>query len=467
MTSIPHVDVIDRVVLNNRYWDVERWKDYKLVALYKTFSGEEFVEASLQSIYRFCHKIVMVHSNVSWSGEVGNTVAPVVREWASKNDIEHKIIHIEGDWANQEDQYQVGWNFINDNIRDADLVMLIDTDEVWDSDQLHRAVSNVFVDRENVAWTVELETYIKSIFYKIHPPEWCRPTVFVLPDQRIRGARGAGITPKDFLSHIHLHHFTYVRSTEEQVMKKIKTSFIGDGPRTFCVPLDDWIENKWNKLPFATNFHTTKGCEESWKSVKTVYMPDLPNSVFYNNKLISSYLPVSLMEGTDEALLFKYAEGKDIVVELGTFLGRGSVILSLRAKRVITIDLYENIVDHQEGKSFYINYPTEFTYSYQKVKDSLWMYSNIELIQGETVTEANKFTEKTDLLFIDADHSREGVKRDYNAWFPKVRLNGIIMFHDYGKIWPGIKEFVDTIGDELEFIEQVSTMRVYRKVKER
>lgn len=36
-----------------------------------------------------------------------------------------------------------------------------------------------------------------------------------------------------------------------------------------------------------------------------------------------------------------------------------------------------------------------------------------------------------DLVFIDGDHSYEGVRSDIDAWLPKVRLGGVISGHDY------------------------------------
>lgn len=46
-----------------------------------------------------------------------------------------------------------------------------------------------------------------------------------------------------------------------------------------------------------------------------------------------------------------------------------------------------------------------------------------------------------DFLFIDANHSREGVTADIDNWKNKVKLDGIIAGHDYD--WPEIKEVVD------------------------
>ena len=47
-----------------------------------------------------------------------------------------------------------------------------------------------------------------------------------------------------------------------------------------------------------------------------------------------------------------------------------------------------------------------------------------------------------DCLFIDAGHSYEAVKKDIEAWLPKIKPNGIIAGHDYNS-WAGVKKAVD------------------------
>lgn len=53
-----------------------------------------------------------------------------------------------------------------------------------------------------------------------------------------------------------------------------------------------------------------------------------------------------------------------------------------------------------------------------------------------------------DMVFLDADHSYEGVHSDIEAWRPKVRKGGWIGGHDYGNDEPaydfsGVKRAVD------------------------
>ena len=49
---------------------------------------------------------------------------------------------------------------------------------------------------------------------------------------------------------------------------------------------------------------------------------------------------------------------------------------------------------------------------------------------------------EVDCLFIDAGHSYEAVKKDIEAWLPKMKPNGIIAGHDYNA-WAGVKKAVD------------------------
>lgn len=46
------------------------------------------------------------------------------------------------------------------------------------------------------------------------------------------------------------------------------------------------------------------------------------------------------------------------------------------------------------------------------------------------------------LVYIDCDHSYEGVKADINAWYPKLVKGGILAFHDYEARQYGVKQAV-------------------------
>ena len=69
------------------------------------------------------------------------------------------------------------------------------------------------------------------------------------------------------------------------------------------------------------------------------------------------------------------------------------------------------------------------------------------------------------LLFIDADHSYEASKLDFDLWSPFVVPGGLIALHDIGE-WPGVTEFyereVKTNGMYLELINVMGLAVVER-----
>lgn len=44
-----------------------------------------------------------------------------------------------------------------------------------------------------------------------------------------------------------------------------------------------------------------------------------------------------------------------------------------------------------------------------------------------------------DCIFIDGDHTYQGVQKDIIAWFPKVRVGGPVCFDDVSVFYPGSK----------------------------
>ncbi|MFF2448915.1 class I SAM-dependent methyltransferase [Neobacillus sp. NPDC058068] len=63
-----------------------------------------------------------------------------------------------------------------------------------------------------------------------------------------------------------------------------------------------------------------------------------------------------------------------------------------------------------------------------------------------------------DLIFIDGDHSREGVLEDTLLAREVIRKGGIICWHDYGNhLVPGVTEVIDTLnmmeGNHIFFVE--------------
>jgi len=69
--------------------------------------------------------------------------------------------------------------------------------------------------------------------------------------------------------------------------------------------------------------------------------------------------------------------------------------------------------------------------------------SHVELVHMSTTQAAEALSvAQFDLVFIDADHSYNGVATDIQMWLPKVRSGGIIAGHDYNQKWPSVQRAV-------------------------
>ncbi len=79
----------------------------------------------------------------------------------------------------------------------------------------------------------------------------------------------------------------------------------------------------------------------------------------------------------------------------------------------------------------------------------------VEVLRDRSDVVAASWTRKIDILFIDGDHSYEGVKRDWELFVPFVKPYGLVIFHD--TIWDlrpnetgdrpeiGVPRFVDDL----------------------
>ncbi len=246
-----------------------------MIALYKTFDGEEWILASLASIYNHVDHILMIHSDTDWLGNRSkNTVAPVVSQFS---DYKGKIIELNVSIGDQDQQYAFGLDFIK-RVWSNQPVMIIDSDEVWDEYNIERLKSKMCQMPEHNTFKCRMHTYVRSPYYRVTPPEPCRPTVVVRSLSDFAGCRGSRSRgPVAILDDVYFHHFTFVRSSDEKIKAKILRTAAGDKTPSF--PVLDWYNNKYLALPKATNFHHAANAASAWQKCEVISLRDLPTTV--------------------------------------------------------------------------------------------------------------------------------------------------------------------------------------------
>lgn len=189
--------------------------------------------------------------------------------------------------------------------------------------------------------------------------------------------------------------------------------------------------------------------------------------------IVQKYSYGSLSAG-DVDVLTTLLTGKEKVVELGTNQGTTARILSHYCKEVITIDVFEHldqIEDSQWCNEYKANYEDN-PHSFEQIRNYLSDCKNVTVVAGRSFDAANSFCD-IDGIFIDADHSYEGVKKDFEAWFPKIKIGGVLLFHDFSHVRAGVGKFYyDTLikDDRMQEITYHPTtfytsIVAFRKVK--
>src|ERR1051325_1419903 len=130
--------------------------------------------------------------------------------------------------------------------------------------------------------------------------------------------------------------------------------------------------------------------------------------------------PATQVTDRELAILLRHASTSRTVVEIGTFEGKTAVALA----RATPGGVYA--IDPFMTRRRRISYSRVIA----NVARRRNRCRNLHFIRGYSHEVAGDFDRTIDMIFIDADHSYDGVKRDWVDWVPKVRPGGIIAMHD-------------------------------------
>lgn len=419
----------------------------KIVALYKTFDGGEFVDASLASIYDHVAAIVMVHSDTSWLGEKGNTVKRLALDWCQKNDIHHKVHHVDVSTDSQERQYASGIDAIRKLKIREDVVMAIDADEVWEDQYIINAV-RFMSDNIKPAYRSNMHTYLKSPFFRVSPPYGSPGVFFRKPAYLSSFPRGCG-APSFHMPDVWMHHYTYVRESRDLVAKKIKQSCKADKTGDIIVP--GWMESIYDNLPEGRDLHAFEKWKQVWHSVEKVWTCDLPPAM-RKARLLPLWMPEGhLLDGEMNAI-HRLSFGRNQAVDLGTYKGRSAAVLSLACRKVHSVDCYRDIRDSFADTLKPDRYQDMQDHSFEENKKLAARLGNLTVENSRSSDAAENWKgDPVDVLFVDDDHSEKGVFSAVDSWLPKMNLGGIVIFHDDNDIHPGVQNAIMRLKSDARF----------------
>jgi predicted O-methyltransferase YrrM len=150
---------------------------------------------------------------------------------------------------------------------------------------------------------------------------------------------------------------------------------------------------------------------------------------------LATVLCLNAPRGKDELLalyeLGKNAPAGGAIVEIGSFHGSSAVALALGSRkgnklRVYTVDPYEPFAPPGEKRKFGPHDRIKLFKNLLRagVVEDVWP------INLPSKAAARAWSGPISLLWIDGDHSYEGVKGDFESWSPFVAPDGLIAFDD-------------------------------------
>lgn len=140
-------------------------------------------------------------------------------------------------------------------------------------------------------------------------------------------------------------------------------------------------------------------------------------------------------------------ENNSIIVEIGSWKGKSTVALAEAVKdkncTIFCIDLWNNDNMFMESEDI-------FPAFLENVKP----YDFVIPIKSNSKY-AEVIVNQIDLLFIDGDHSEEGVRADIDKYSKYLKPGSYVLFHDYGGYWTGVSKAISDSGIDKKLTEDI------------
>ena len=152
-------------------------------------------------------------------------------------------------------------------------------------------------------------------------------------------------------------------------------------------------------------------------------------------------------------LLFRITRSlkeNSVIMEIGSFKGKSTCFIAEgigdKKMQFFCIDPWKDGLMQEKGDAIF----NEFLQNTKEYRDR---FSILRKFSHEVIKEWPAHR-KIDFLWVDGDHSYEGVKKDILNWMPLVKKSSFVCFHDYRDA-PGVKKAVDELvrDNKIKFVK--------------
>ena len=142
---------------------------------------------------------------------------------------------------------------------------------------------------------------------------------------------------------------------------------------------------------------------------------------------ISCYLgidkPHSQTTENEKKAITKYAAGSKCAIEIGVYEGVNTVNIASSINNDAVLHAIDPFVKGRLGICYYEKIAK------QQVSSNK-VHRKIKFIAAFSGDAASQVTASVDFIFIDGDHSVEGIKKDWALYADKVQSGGFMLLHD-------------------------------------
>jgi predicted O-methyltransferase YrrM len=158
-----------------------------------------------------------------------------------------------------------------------------------------------------------------------------------------------------------------------------------------------------------------------------------PDALRHNRRLRAlalgaGLIPPRTMHSPEEAaLLAELASGQRTVVEIGVYEGSSALVLCRSMPADADLHLIDPFVD-ESGWALPDGWGASAKATRRVVARAGGPRVHWHVARSQDV--GREWSDAVDVVFIDGDHSPEGVREDWEVWHPHVREGGFVAFHD-------------------------------------